>query len=64
MNMTLRRTLILAAAVMAAAIAWFGTESSLRGLLSGTAVGMFTYALASAALFAPQLRKLLASRPF
>ena len=53
----------LAAAVMAAAIAWFGTESSLRGLLSGTAVGMLTYALASAALFAPQLRQLLASRP-
>lgn len=52
----------LATAVMMAAIAWLGVDASLRGLVSGTGVGMFAYALASAVLFAPQLRRLRASR--
>jgi O-antigen/teichoic acid export membrane protein len=47
--------------VMVVAIALLGTESSLRSLLTGTVVGLVTYALALAALFAPQLRQLRAN---
>ncbi|MDD2880612.1 MAG: lipopolysaccharide biosynthesis protein [Rhodoferax sp.] len=53
---------LLATVVMAVVIAWWGVQVSLVGLLMGTAVGMFAYALASTVLFAPQLLQLRASR--
>ena len=53
---------LLASVVMVAGLVWLGVESSLRGLVIGTVVGLLTYALALAALFAPTLRKLLAAR--
>lgn len=52
----------LATAVMLLGIFWVESEPGLRGLVIGALVGTLTYGLATAALFAPQLRKLLASR--
>ncbi len=53
---------LVATAVMAAAIAWLGTEQSLQGLIMCSVFGFLIYALALASLFAPELQRLRAAR--